>query len=69
MLSGQLKIALRAVDNMEVSITDELLRVESPPLADWMEFFKAVRAHVYIRFGMWEEIKIFLYQKIKFSIV
>lgn len=42
---------------MEASITDELLRVESPPLADWMEFFAAVRVHVYIRFGMWEEIK------------
>lgn len=56
-LSGQLNVALKALDNMERSITDDLLRVESPPLADWMEFFKAVRVHVYIRFGKWEEIK------------
>ncbi|CAG8221453.1 unnamed protein product [Penicillium salamii] len=57
MLSGQRQVALRALDRMEKSITDDLLHVESPPLADWMEFFKAVRVHVYIRFGMWNEIK------------
>lgn len=57
MLLGQLKVTLNALDNMEASITDDILRVESPPLADWMEFFKAVRVHAYIRFGMWEEIK------------
>ncbi|EYE98287.1 TPR domain protein [Aspergillus ruber CBS 135680] len=57
MLSGQLRIALDATDHMEASITDDLLLVDVPPLADWMEFFKAVRVHVYIRFGMWEEIK------------
>ncbi|KAH1683485.1 hypothetical protein KXV79_003697 [Aspergillus fumigatus] len=56
MLSGQRRIALDATTRMEASITDELLRVETPPLADWMEFFKAVRVHVYIRFGMWKEI-------------
>jgi tetratricopeptide (TPR) repeat protein len=57
MLLAQRKVALDAVNSMEPSITDDLLRVESPPLADWMEFFKAVRIHAYIRFGMWEEIK------------
>ncbi|KAJ5121702.1 TPR domain protein [Penicillium atrosanguineum] len=56
MLCGQRRVALEATDRMEASITDELLLVESPPLADWMEFFKAVRVHVYIRFGMWKEI-------------
>ncbi|KAJ5107396.1 TPR domain protein [Penicillium angulare] len=57
MLSGQSKVALDTLDPMESSLTDEVLRVESPPLADWLEFFKAVRVHVYIRFGLWEEIK------------
>ncbi|KAL2803022.1 hypothetical protein BJX63DRAFT_440448 [Aspergillus granulosus] len=57
MMSGQMRKALDATTNMEASITDELLRVKVPPLADWMEFFKAVRVHVYIRFGMWEQIK------------
>ncbi|WWC91487.1 uncharacterized protein L201_006433 [Kwoniella dendrophila CBS 6074] len=57
MLGGQSKIALRALDPMESSLTDEVLRVESPPLADWLEFFHSVRVHVYVRFGMWDEIK------------
>lgn len=57
MLSGQSKIALRAVDQMEASITDDVLRVDSPPLADWLEFFKSVRVHVYVRFGLWKELK------------
>lgn len=57
MLSGQSKIALDALDPMEASLTEDVLRVESPPLADWLEFFKAVRVHVYIRFGMWDKLK------------
>ncbi|KZF23911.1 hypothetical protein L228DRAFT_282583 [Xylona heveae TC161] len=57
MLSGQSKVALRAIDRMELSITDDVLQVQSPPLADWLEFFKSVRIHVYIRFGLWEELK------------
>lgn len=57
MLSGQSRIALEALDGMESSLTDDVLRVESPPLADWLEFFKSVRVHVYIRFGFWEQLK------------
>ncbi|CRG83831.1 hypothetical protein PISL3812_01187 [Talaromyces islandicus] len=57
MLAGQSKVALRSVDRMESTITEEMLRVESPPMADWLEFFKAVRVHVLIRFGMWDELK------------
>lgn len=57
MLGGMSKAALSATDRMEATITEEILRVETPALANWMEFFKAVRVHVLIRFGMWEEIK------------
>ena len=57
MLAGQSKVALRTLDQMESSLTDDVLRVKTPPLADWLEFFKAVRIHVYIRFGLWDEIK------------
>ncbi|KAI9931179.1 hypothetical protein ASPWEDRAFT_34296 [Aspergillus wentii DTO 134E9] len=57
MLSGQSKVALRAIDRMEMSITDEVLQVKSPPLADWLEFFKSLRVHVYTRFGRWEDLK------------
>ena len=56
MLGGMSKAALSATDRMEATITEEILRVETPALANWMEFFKAVRVHVLIRFGMWDEI-------------
>ncbi|GAQ05336.1 hypothetical protein ALT_2657 [Aspergillus lentulus] len=51
-LAGQSKVAMKVLNDMEASITDDVLRIKSPPLADWMEFFKAVRVHVYIRFGI-----------------
>jgi len=57
MLAGQSKIALESCDRMEATITEEMLRVKSPPMADWLEFFLAVRVHVLIRFGRWEELK------------
>ncbi|KAL2844182.1 hypothetical protein BJY01DRAFT_190412 [Aspergillus pseudoustus] len=57
MLGGKSKAALDATRRMEETITEAILRVETPALANWMEFFLAVRVHVYIRFGMWEELK------------
>ncbi|KZL65209.1 TPR domain protein [Colletotrichum tofieldiae] len=57
MLGGKSKAALSATDRMEAIVTERLLRTEKPALADWMEFFKAVRVHVYVRFGMWDELK------------
>lgn len=55
-LAGQKQVALDALDPMEASLTEDVLRVESPPLADWLEFFLAIRIHVYVRFGMWDEL-------------
>ncbi|KAJ4513150.1 hypothetical protein HRR75_004917 [Exophiala dermatitidis] len=57
MLAGQSKVALESVDRMEATITEEMLRLESPPMADWLEFLLAVRVHVLVRFGFWEELK------------
>ncbi|MGO0577136.1 tetratricopeptide repeat protein [Ornithinimicrobium panacihumi] len=56
MFSGQSQIAMEAVEELERSIPEELLRVESPPMADWLEGFLSVRVHALIRFGRWEEI-------------
>lgn len=56
MFSGQSRIALETVDMLEASISEQLLRVESPPMADWLEGFLAMRVHALIRFGMWEEV-------------
>lgn len=57
MLAGQSRIALDATARMENAITEDLLLVKSPPMADWIEFFLGVRVHVLIRFGMWEELR------------
>ncbi|KAG9565790.1 TPR domain protein, partial [Aureobasidium melanogenum] len=56
MFAGQSKIALESVEGLEKSLPEELLRVKSPPMADWLEGFLSVRIHVLIRFGMWEKI-------------
>jgi tetratricopeptide (TPR) repeat protein len=56
MFLGQSKAALAAVEQLERSIPEELLRVESPPMADWLEGFLAMRVHALIRFGRWQDI-------------
>ncbi|KAJ5883261.1 uncharacterized protein N7473_010147 [Penicillium subrubescens] len=56
MLAGQSKVALDTANVLAESLTEDLLRVESPPLADWLEGFVATRVHAFIRFGRWESI-------------
>ncbi len=56
MFLGQSQVALDAADALECAIPDDLLRVESPPMADWLEGFLAMRVHVLIRFGRWHDI-------------
>ncbi|MET9899739.1 hypothetical protein [Streptomyces sp. NPDC006446] len=56
MFLGQAKTALETAAQLEASIPEELLRVESPPMADWLESFLAMRVHVLIRFGRWAGI-------------
>ena len=56
MFLGQYQTALDAVDEMISTLPEELLVVESPPMADWLEGFVSLKQHVYIRFGKWQEI-------------
>ncbi|KAK3721038.1 hypothetical protein LTR37_003328 [Vermiconidia calcicola] len=56
MFAGQSKIALETAAQLEKSISDELLRVTSPPMADWLEGFFSMRLHVLVRFGRWSDI-------------
>lgn len=57
MMAGQSRVALESVARMEATIPEDLLLIESPPMAKWMEFFMSTRVHVLVRFGMWEELK------------
>jgi tetratricopeptide (TPR) repeat protein len=56
MFAGQSEVALDAVGRMEKSLPESLLRIESPPMADWLESFASVRVHVLVRFGRWKEL-------------
>ncbi|EFL43112.1 TPR domain-containing protein [Streptomyces griseoflavus Tu4000] len=56
MFAGQSRIALDAAARLEAAIPEKLLRVQSPPMADWLEGFLAMRVHVQIRFGRWDDI-------------
>ncbi|MDV3222412.1 tetratricopeptide repeat protein [Intrasporangium sp.] len=56
MFLGQEQTARAAVADLEAAIPEELLRVEVPPMADWLEGFVPMRVHVLIRFGRWEEL-------------
>lgn len=56
MFLGQLRTALETVAQLENSIPEELLHVQSPPMADWLENFLGMRVHVLIRFGQWEKL-------------
>ena len=56
MFLGQLQPALEAADEMIATLPEELLRIESPPMADWLEGFVPMKLHVLIRFGRWIDI-------------
>jgi tetratricopeptide (TPR) repeat protein len=56
MFLGQLQPALQAADELTATLSEELLRIEVPPMVDWMEGFIPMRLHVLVRFGLWQEI-------------
>lgn len=56
MFLGQSEVALRTADELAAAVPEELLRVPSPPMADWLEGFVSMRVHVLIRFGRWQDI-------------
>ncbi|MFD5002675.1 hypothetical protein ACFWMV_07165 [Streptomyces mutabilis] len=56
MFLGQYGTAMDTVAQLEASVPEELLRVENPPMADWLEGFLAMRVHVLIRFGRWADV-------------
>ena len=56
MFGGQSQIALEAADELAGQLIPELLSIESPPMADWLEAFVPLRVHVLIRFGRWDDL-------------
>lgn len=56
MFHGQSQIAFQAADELAAQLTPELLAIESPPMADWLEAFVPLRTHVLVRFGRWDDL-------------
>lgn len=56
MFLGQYGPALEAAEEMIATLPEALLRIESPPMADWLEGFVPMKLHVQIRFGRWADI-------------
>ncbi|MEM9781391.1 MAG: hypothetical protein AAF899_02840 [Pseudomonadota bacterium] len=56
MFLGQFTPAMAAAEELIATTPEEMLRVESPPMADFLEAFIAMKQHVLVRFGRWEDI-------------
>lgn len=56
MFLGQYAPAIRAAEGLIATVPEDLMRMESPPMADFVEGYLAMKQHVLIRFGRWNEI-------------
>ncbi|MCV6586551.1 MAG: hypothetical protein OIF47_13535 [Marinibacterium sp.] len=52
---GQFEPAMAAVRGMAETTPTDMLRIESPPMADYFESYLAMEPHVLIRFGRWRD--------------
>ena len=56
MFAGQYGAAMQAAEQLIEEIPEDFLRVESPPFADPAEAFIAMKHHVQVRFGRWQDL-------------
>ena len=56
MFQGQFTPALEAAQELIDTTPEDLLRIPSPPMADFIEGYLPMKQHVLIRFGKWQEI-------------
>jgi tetratricopeptide (TPR) repeat protein len=56
MFLGQYTPAIRAAQELIDTTPEELLRIPSPPMADFIEGYLSMKQHVLVRFGKWREI-------------
>lgn len=56
MFLGQYEPAIAAAEEMIREIPVDLLKLESPPMADFLESYFPMKTHVQIRFGRWRDI-------------
>ncbi|MEM9318135.1 MAG: hypothetical protein AAGA70_03915 [Pseudomonadota bacterium] len=54
MMLGQMAPALAALRGLADTTPDEMLRLTSPPMADYFESYVGLIPHVLVRFGQWQ---------------
>ena len=53
---GQYQPAIEAAEELIETTPEDLLRLESPPMGDFLEGYLSMQQHVLVRFGKWHEI-------------
>jgi tetratricopeptide (TPR) repeat protein len=56
MFLGQYGAAMAAAEELIATVPEAVLRIESPPMADFLEGYLTMKQHVLVRFGKWREI-------------
>ena len=56
MFLGQYTPAIAAAEELIATIPEAVLRIESPPMVDFLEGYLTMKQHVLVRFGKWREI-------------
>ncbi len=56
MFLGQYTPAIEAAQELIDTTPEDLLRIPSPPMADFIEGYLSMKQHVLIRFGKWQDI-------------
>src|SRR5205085_10248479 len=53
---GQFTPAIAPAEELIRTVPGPVLRIESPPMADFLEGYLTMKQHVLVRFGKWREI-------------
>jgi tetratricopeptide (TPR) repeat protein len=56
MFLGQYTHAIGTAEELIATIPEAVLRIQSPPMADFLEGYLTMKQHVLVRFGKWREI-------------
>lgn len=56
MFQGNYAASMEAVAGFEATVPDELVRLPSPPMVDFLEAYFAMKTHALVRFGKWQEL-------------
>ncbi|MEY9361143.1 tetratricopeptide (TPR) repeat protein [Bradyrhizobium yuanmingense] len=56
MFLGQYAPAIAAAEELIATVPEPVLRIQSPPMADFLEGYLTMKQHVLVRFGKWHDI-------------